>query len=374
MAGVSHDGAVIAGSLSYPGTGLPHAFRWTESSGVLELPALGGYDGSRSVAVSADGSAIVGTALRGGGTYGEHFRWTETGGTVALGFGTSQRQRGWPAAVSRDGSVVVGSLANFDTAEWKVPVPFRWTESGGVVVLDPPPGAGGAEATHVSADGAVVVGHAFTDNLANTRVFRWTEATGSVDLDSPADAITTALFVSADGSVIVGVAGARGGAVAFRWSERTGFVGIGPLPGFSYSRPTGISADGSVVVGVSATELVPTPTSSKRAFRWTEKSGLTALEFVPRDAARHVNDAIAVSSDGSLAVGLDEAWNPEGGAGFSDVVVWTGQGCPTQVRLEGMNPAEGSHSPQGVSGDGRTIIGTARTAYHNDAGWVARLP
>jgi uncharacterized membrane protein len=240
-----------------------------------------------------------------------------------------------------------------------------------MVALELPPGAHGATATNVSADGSTVVGHAFTGNTSNARVFRWTESTGTVSLDAPADATTTASFVSDDGSVIAGVAGAEGAAVAFRWTERTGFVGLGPLPGVSRSRPTGMTADGAVVVGVSGNGGLPRPVSN-RAFRWTEASGLMALELLPRAAPYQWNGAIAVSSNGSTVLGSDDFWTGSNTTGWeSDIVMWNARGCATRVRPV-WDTSESAGIPQAVSGDGRTIIGAA--GWEQRAiGWVARL-
>ena len=57
--------------------------------------------------------------------------------------------------------------------------------------------------------------------------------------------------VSADGSVVVGLAAHRAsGFEAFRWTSGGGMVGLGDLPGGSFSSDAdGVSADGSVVVG-----------------------------------------------------------------------------------------------------------------------------
>jgi hypothetical protein len=60
--------------------------------------------------------------------------------------------------------------------------------------------------------------------------------------------------VSADGSTIVGSMRVGSQTQAGRWTQSTGSVALGVLPGgsaFSYSQALGVSADGSTVVGMS---------------------------------------------------------------------------------------------------------------------------
>jgi uncharacterized membrane protein len=371
LTGLNADGTVVIGNLGVSGLG--GAFRWTERGGIVPLPGVTGYDYTNAVAVSADGSVVVGIAKRRGSSVGQPFRWTEHGGTVPLDFGNSQRREAWISAVSRDGLVVAGAILRSNPSEWLQPVPFRWTETTGMVALESPPGATGASATNVSADGVVVVGEWYIDSSLNPRVFRWTEATGLVHINAPAEALLHAMFVSDDGAVIAGVAGSRAEGVAFRWSERTGFTGLGPSRGFSHSRPAGMTADGSVVVGVSGRDPWFSPDSTG-AFRWSESSGFAPLELLLGDAARHANQAVSVSSDGSIVLGWDRFWT-DGvtDESKSEVVAWFAESCPTPVR-PAWDPSERAHQPLAVSADGRTIIGSMFNATHEPAGWVARLP
>ena len=81
--------------------------------------------------------------------------------------------------------------------------------------------------------------------------------------------------VSADGSVVVGMATSPGGFEhAFRWTAATGMVLLPDLGG-GWSAAFSVSADGQVVVGVTTTAAMTAP------FRWTapaeSDSGLSAL-------------------------------------------------------------------------------------------------
>ena len=68
--------------------------------------------------------------------------------------------------------------------------------------------------------------------------------------------------------MVVGNCRSASGTEAFRWTEATGMVGLGDLPGGDfYSTAYGVSADGSVVVGRGRSA------SGVEAFRWTEATG-----------------------------------------------------------------------------------------------------
>lgn len=98
---------------------------------------------------------------------------------------------------------------------------------------------------------------------------------------------------SGDGSVVVGwsINGA-GKYEAFRWTESTGMIGLGHLPGDENSNAYAVSEAGDVVVGA----------SGRHAFRWIEGGGMTMLPEMgmPPTARYHAN---AVSPDGGAAAG-----------------------------------------------------------------------
>lgn len=81
---------------------------------------------------------------------------------------------------------------------------------------------------------------------------------------------STANGISADGSVVVGRS--RNDEEAFRWTQATGMVGLGTLPGGAFSSfALGVSADGSVVVGTTS------GSNFGQAFRWTQATGMVGL-------------------------------------------------------------------------------------------------
>jgi probable HAF family extracellular repeat protein len=198
-------------------------------------------------------------------------------------------------AVSDDGSAVVGTF--------RVPPSpsdaFRWTIGGSFQIL------GSGVPFDVSSDGRVIVGD------RDTGSFRWTESTGFVDLGTlpGGDNESRALAVSGDGSVVVGFADAANGRYeAYRWTSETGMVGLGLLPEALDSRAHGISADGSIVVGQNS--FLQPPPGGMMPFYWTEQTGVLILKEVLISAGATglegwtLNSANAVSADGRTIVGV----------------------------------------------------------------------
>ena len=217
------------------------------------LGYLGANDLTFAFATSANGKIVVGTSVNSDDT-SEAFRWL-AGSMEGLGDLPTGLFRSGARDVSEDGSVVVGIG---DTSTPLNPSEaFRWTQAGGMQGLGVARSSyRWSEAWGVSADGSVVVG--ITGDLqqpdANRieEAFRWTESTGMVGLgDLPGgESKSGAINVSSDGSVVVGSGISAQGAEAFRWTAGGGMVGLGDLPGGDYaSTVTGVSADGSVVVG-----------------------------------------------------------------------------------------------------------------------------
>ncbi|NRA00706.1 MAG: PEP-CTERM sorting domain-containing protein, partial [Myxococcales bacterium] len=248
--------------------------------GLGDLP--GGDFYSKAFAVSADGSVVVGMSdnacngaiqlLPGSCAY-TAFRWTEEGGMVGLGDLPGGYFGSGAYAVSADGSVVVGEgISASSTPGYEA---FQWTQGSGMLGLGDLPGGGFySKALAVSASGAVVVGGSHSAsgpeafrrysvvNLGDGLTYTFTVGLG----DLPGWLFSSsALGVSADGSVVVGSSASASGWEAFRWTQGGGMVGLGDLPGGTfYSGARAVSADGSVVVGWAVSA------SGHEAFRWTQ--------------------------------------------------------------------------------------------------------
>ncbi len=223
-----------------------------------------------------------------------------------------------------------------------------------------------AEASAVSADGSVVVGFG-TSASGYSEAFRWTEASGMVGLGYlPGGVNSRATGVSADGSVVVGDGNTTVAIEPFRWTAGSGMVGLGNLSQrYNIGRANGVSADGSVVVGDSDVEH-PSDSigSTPEAFRWTAGSGMVGLGSL--DAKDPYSEAWAASADGSVVVGDSDS--PVGHEAFR----WTaGSGM---VRLGGeFVPGHSVFSyARGVSADGSVVVGYYLTAAGHEAfRWTA---
>jgi probable HAF family extracellular repeat protein len=365
---ISADGSTVVGEAYTTGNaGGWHAFRWT-SGGMVDLGTFGGSYSSAN-AVSADGSVVVGGAWTTGDAAARAFRWTSAGGMVDLG--TLGGSSSSAYAVSADGSVVVGSAAPAGDSTFRA---FRWTRGGGMVDLGTLYGMYPSAATHVSADGAVVVGVSYTSSdFESYRIFRWTSGRGMVDLGTLGGTRAISNGISADGSVVVGYVSSVDFSVtrAFRWTSG-GMVDLGALGG-SYSSANGVSADGAVVVGRSAVagDVV------YRAFRWTQATGIQSVEgwlraagvAVPTDITA---SATATNSDGSVVVGYLANGHP-----FVARVVGVGSGLVTLADVQTSLGAASTGGNMTLSAAGTVLNGahsrplSRRVEPGRNAFWLA---
>ena len=105
-------------------------------------------------------------------------------------------------------------------------------------------------ANAVSADGSIVVGMAVENDVGVA--FQWDAANGMRSIPEAPGIITPiqAYGVSADGSTIVGTGSSTSGSEAFRWTAGGVMVGLGDLLGGSFaSSANGVSPDGTTIVG-----------------------------------------------------------------------------------------------------------------------------
>jgi probable HAF family extracellular repeat protein len=202
------------------------------------------------------------------------------------GLGTGAHEFSSATAISADGSTVVGNT--FDETGSQA---LRWTRTGGLQSLG---GINGDLSTRsfgfgVSGDGSVIVGRA--EQPDNVQGFRWTQSNGMAGTGSNTSELNA---ITLDGSVAAGrfnsaPAGAPQVPLAARWTQGGGFEPLdGALPD---SNALGISADGSVVVGV----------DENHAFRWTQAGGI--VDIGPSGVTPKHSIARDVSDDGSVVVG-----------------------------------------------------------------------
>jgi probable HAF family extracellular repeat protein len=308
--------------------------------------------------VSPDGTTVVGQR---DDPSGLATKWTKSGGQTDLpepGYGSV-------ALAASEGSFIVGfRLQNPDIYLQAV----RWNSTSSINL-------GRGAALGISEDGAVVVGRKESGDLINdqdSEPFRWTESTGMVGLGYLPGAslpLGSARGVAADGTVIVG--GSSSAATfsfrteAFRWTEAGGMVGLGDLPGGVFdSVAVDVTSDGTVVIGNGtvqdgADDLVP------EGFRWTQSTGMTSLGQHSR--------ATGISDDGSIIVG-------RGGIGSAgEAVLWSSNGGMHSIKAilaaQGIDMTGWVLSgAEGVSADGRVIIGSARQGSGPPVDFVAIIP
>lgn len=250
--------------------------------------------------------------------------------------------------LSADGRVAVGYSISGDYHIDYEPEAFRWTAGGGMTGLGFLPGHAWSEAHDASADGSVVVGysqgaigeHSHSDGEA----FRWTEATGPVGLGYlPGDTLSWAHGVSADGAVVVGYStDGSSPDTAFLWTEASGPTALPCPPGGTWARAEAVSADGAVVVGEWSSE-----TAGMRAFRWTAAGGAVSLDASPGGAMTFAYD---LSADGSIVVG-------EGGN--MRAARWTEAEGVVDIVSAAQDPD--SSAATAISQDGTFIVGHWRS-------------
>ncbi|WP_447939673.1 autotransporter domain-containing protein [Pseudoxanthomonas mexicana] len=311
--GISADGRVIVGERD----GL--AVYWSSATGLATpFDPRSGWLGA-ATAASSDGRVIVGygrqnTPQNPPSPNVRAFRWSAETGIVEIGLAGSAYSTA--AAVSSDGSVVVGSSG---TPMGGAAVAFRWTESGGAVALGLLAGGYSSVGTGVSGDGSIVVGWGTVDVHGSTRAFRWTASTGMVDLGTPRNTVgSTAEAISADGSTVVGNARVSGLVLrAYRWTPSGGWIELQTLAGHANSEASAVSADGSVIVGRSYSN------TDFRAVRWDGTTVRTIEQWLAdsgftRPIGFALTWATGVSADGSVIVGdsVQGPWLARSGSGL----------------------------------------------------------
>lgn len=351
------------------------------------LEALPGADEpfAAALAISADGAVVAGyarTPATAGGR--EASLWTT--GPVPAGLGGFPTSNAWGHArgMSADGTTIVGSTSRANRLH-----AFRWSAANGLQKLPALPEAVASEARGVSLDGNVVAGRTDFVDESTSKAIRYHEATlwknGQVKGLGflPGGVKSEALDVSANGRVVVGAADPDaqkdGSTVAFLWTETTGMLSLGDLPG-GYRRGVATAVDrrGDVVVGWGHTTFHPI---EYRVFRWTRESGkMTELGALPGHFHAKAAD---VSMFGEYVVGWSSPdlsgterrpfiWDETNG--MRDVVELLEN---AGVDLSDWKDGSGRTwmEATGVSADGKTIVGFGRR-FTDDVrrGWIAELP
>ncbi|MDX2132227.1 MAG: hypothetical protein SFY69_09255 [Planctomycetota bacterium] len=289
--GLSDDGRVASGgSPGNPAQG----FWWTRADGRRDVGVVLGLPfGSYSYGISGDGGTLV-------GQYGiDAYRWTIGSPSLDILGRLPGYQSAFAQDANHDGSIVVGRSESFDGAIGQA---FRCTSTTGLVGLGyTQPGHVYSEAAAISRDGTTIVGHSRGGGYSEA--FAWREDVGMqvlAGLDSTNEA--RAYGTNFDGRVVVGDtrygAGNQG---AVMWISGQP-VALGFASGYSRSAATAVDDSGSVVVG-----YVSAPFQT--AAIWTPGRGMEPLSAylafhgVQVPAGVNLLTATAVSADGSTIVG-----------------------------------------------------------------------
>jgi probable HAF family extracellular repeat protein len=311
--------------------------------------------------VSADGNVVIGYLLAGGPT--EALSWTA--GTITdLGFlpppydGASQG-----TAANSDGSILAGYSGLYARPDEA----FRWV--GGIMTgLGFLGGGSSSNAYGISADGSVIVGIATSTAFGNGEAFRWVNGTmtslGCLTVLNNAQQFQCgATAVSADGSVVVGNSSDSGSLLnhAFRWVGGTMTFLPNPCPSCLITAAA-VNSDGTVLVG----EARFVQNGPVTAYRWVNGK-IHALGQLP---GGNSSTALAVSADGSVVVG-------QGGGGNGEAFIWTAatgmQTLSAVLAAAGVDlTGWGLNQATGISADGTVVVGTG-TFGNQDTGWIAVL-
>jgi uncharacterized protein with beta-barrel porin domain len=308
-AGISADGSMVVGTTE---SGVIfQAYRWTAQTGMVGLGPTEPFSGGSSASdVSADGSVLSATIIGGS----QAARWTAATGFQRLdSVGTNSQAY----SISADGNVIVGFTNGLASASGEA---FRWTAATGVVGLGFLPGNAGSRAIGTNADGGVIVGDSSLfapGDSRGMRAFRWTQPTGMTGLGVlSGDNVSTASVVTANGLTIFGTSFLLNGSFllvsgqAFRWTQASGMVGLGALPGDNFSNAFAVSADGAVMVGNSERIVNGSDAHPQHGFLWDQVFGMQdlrqvlATQYGLNVTGWELTVPASVSADGSAIAGF----------------------------------------------------------------------
>lgn len=235
------------------------------------------------------------------------------------------------------------------------PPPLVATPNGASFELlgDLPDGAFWSSALGVSADGSVVVG--FGSAAGNvTTATRWTNGAMAPIGVPPGMSTSVATDVSSDGAaVLVNATGSNGvSSRSYVWRAATGFQDLGVAPGSWYTNGASISADGFVVAGTSSD-----PEGGAEAFVWRD-GVFTQLGVLPGGSWSR---ATGVSADGSVVVGYGQSERAP--VDEFEAFVWTA--ATGLVGLGAFPGGDGASRANAVSDDGRVVVGASSSPSHS---------
>lgn len=310
----------------------------------------------RPSAISADGKVVVGNLEGRGAT--DVFRWTAGGGLATLPNPSTGGEFTGVDDVSADGSVVIGNTSE-DAGDFPDIIrPVRWTMENNTELLT---GIEIGVARELSGDGNVILGTTGTIRTSPRLPFRWTDEHGAEYLTDLCDGFVNASMadLNFDGSTIVGTL---------------------PDDGRFYGQPYSLSADGCADLDDSTFATVRTAVSDLSddgstiigsenhgrwglPFRWNAEDGYVVL------SDNSVDDALSLTSDGSIVLGNQFIWSEADG--FRTLIQFVTDELGVPARSLGITYLSGVD----ISGDGRTIVGFGdNSATGRRDGFVLTVP
>ncbi len=313
----SSNGQVVAG---YNGSSF---WYWTRDTGLVTIGGVSpSSGGAGSAAVSNDGTRIGYTVInpQTGKTEGAFYNIASATTTRIGSFGFScdlAATSCW--GMSGNGNMMVGlGWHNLCAAR-----AYTYTQAGGLVDLGTTVPGRSTRANSCDFDGDVVVGwQDLVDGFRQGAV--WKNGVQRLITTTTGAAVSEAGAVSGDGNWVIGLGSSANSFRGWRWSEATGYIALpaSPIPSLPRGFPTGISDDGSRIVMFYRTQFPPA--TAGEGYLWVNGT-ITPLETIAAQAG------ITLTPDIRMAL------------------------------------------PLGMSSDGYTIVGSARTAA-GIQGFILDLP
>ncbi|MBU3683704.1 MAG: hypothetical protein FGM39_06800 [Phycisphaerales bacterium] len=358
MKHASTDAVLLACSLTLAAAAVAEAGGTAGSFHLLGLTGLTPSD------ASSDGRVVVGYNTS------QFWHWTPEQGLILIGGVSPSAGGAGSAGVSDDGTRIGYTILSPQTG--KTEGAFYEIASGQTTSIGNFGYSCDLSATScwgVSGDGNSMVGLGWHLNCG-ARAYRFTATGGLVDLGSTvAGSASRANACNANATVIAGwqdsTSGARQGAVWINGVQQL----ITTQTGATLGEAGGVSADGTWIIGQGASS------NSFRGWRWSQATGYQALPASPIPTLPRTFPT-AISADGSRILLFYRTQFPPstGGEGYMWIngTITPLETLAAQAGIE-LTPDIRMALPLGMSRDGYTIVGTARTAA-GVQGFILDLP
>ena len=342
-------------------------------------------EGLSASGISRDGTVVVGMDT----ATSEPGRWTVVGGVQRLSAALPGSVYGTALAPSADGGVIVGSLHETNGGWWQA---FRWTETGGLELLATPPYGLGVTAYYsandVTGSGNTSVGSYGASSIINGFSRLTFRALPSAYGDPnawwatpPDQAVfgTSLMYANAIADDGVTIGGGSWNTPSPYYSYASPAIANGitneitNLPTFAGSDEglvNDLTPDASFAVGHATGHDTQTNQSYSRPVLW-DLATLTLVDLQLGVLRPLGGEAFAVSTDGSVVVGTV----------FADLLsrsmafVWSSGQFHILENILSPETLAGwqLESAFGISGNGRTIVGSGKDPHGTTTSWLLTL-